>query len=253
MSLIITKCLQLSQCCTECWILFVPSCRQSACHWNRPYRQSLTRIRLSKSANCESAHRVESLWKGVSWAAVSFRSSSTSWLPRDTPLKSSSSSPPSLVEMWVLQISWYLTFSPQWNRATVCPGILLWGSNTAQLFTSFLSPLVLCCWFVIVLYPHKQRLNWLHCTRVAAGWEGCLASAHIPAGEIHSCNWLFCFGHGWSPGDGYGVESSRGDGEGNLLSMIGLIFFSPLSSFLICRPGAGVSPALFTRTCHGAS
>ncbi len=87
------------------WIFSTPSCRQSACHWSRPYRQSPTRIQESKSANCESAHRVASFWKGVSWAAVSSRSSSTLWPPRDTPLKSSSSLPPSLVEMWVAYLT----------------------------------------------------------------------------------------------------------------------------------------------------
>lgn len=75
--------------------------RQSVCHWSRLYLQSPMKSQESRSANWESAHQVASSWKGVSWAAVSCRSSLTLWPPRDTRLKNSSSSPPSLVEMWV--------------------------------------------------------------------------------------------------------------------------------------------------------
>lgn len=147
-------------------------CRQSACHWSRPYRQSLTRIQESKSANCESARRVANFWKGVSWAAVSSRSSSTLWPPRDTPLKSSSSSPPSLVEMWVS----YLTVFT--GKASTClennePSLLIyvqWKRFKDQHIwavkftrgegkTSELSNLILCCLFITVLCPHKQVLN----------------------------------------------------------------------------------------------
>lgn len=100
--LVIIKCFHNCPCAVLTkTVLFSPpsSCRQSACHWSRRYRQSPMRIQESKSANCESAHQAASFWKGVSWEAVSSRSSSTLWPPRDTPLKSSSSSPPSLVEM----------------------------------------------------------------------------------------------------------------------------------------------------------
>lgn len=99
---VIMRCIHSDQCAVLNKILYffqTPSCRQSACHWSRPYRQSPTRIQQSKSANCESARQVESFWKDVSWAAVSSRSSSTLWPPRDTPSKSLNSSPPSLVEM----------------------------------------------------------------------------------------------------------------------------------------------------------
>lgn len=76
--------------------------RQSACHWSRPCLQSPMKSQASKSASWESAHQVASFWKGVSWAAVSSRFSLTLWPPRDTPLKNSSSSRPSLEEMWVV-------------------------------------------------------------------------------------------------------------------------------------------------------
>lgn len=76
--------------------------RQFVYHWSRPYRRSLAKIQGSRSVNWGFGHRVASSWKGVSLAAVSFRSSLTSWPPKDTLLTSSSSLPRSLVEMWVL-------------------------------------------------------------------------------------------------------------------------------------------------------
>lgn len=155
------------------WIFSTPSCRQSACHWSRPYRQSPTRIQESKSANCESAHRVASFWKGVSWAAVSSRSSSTLWPPRDTPLKSSSSLPPSLVEMWVAYLTLLQRKHPHVYKITnplllihiqrkgfkrpthrSCPQVererLL---NCRVVQSHFVPP------FITVLCQHKQVLN----------------------------------------------------------------------------------------------